>query len=310
MKKLLMVGMMSAMLVGLAACGSDADSKSAEPDKATPKTEEKEVAKKAETTKQDVNSDTDANKQTEEKQDKESTTAKEDTPTTEKAEEKTSEPAAQNDTTKATPDTDTAKTEEKTPEQKQAAAAGAFSLTPAGFKQSAVAPKTGGTVSLVYLNTTPETADFGPLKVTVKQYKLESVTGANKKMDPYSPESYLANQDGFVVTADVVIENTSASNINYLAERIQINGGGISKGASLENFVPTAYQLSGSATSHNIFLAKSKREGAITYMLNKDNYYTLVHLTKLVVPNPNDFADKALPVKTTKAIDLDFRITE
>ncbi|MBC2117365.1 DUF5068 domain-containing protein [Listeria booriae] len=308
MKKLLMVGMMSAMLVGLAACGSDADSKSAESDKATPKTEEKEVAKKAETTKQDVNSDTDANKQTEEKQDKESTTAKEDTPTTEKAEEKTSEPAAQNDTTKET--TDTAKTEEKTPEQKQAATAGAFSLTPAGFKQSAVAPKTGGTVSLVYLNTTPETADFGPLKVTVKQYKLESVAGANKKMDPYSPESYLANQDGFVVTADVVIENTSASNINYLAERIQINGGGISKGASLENFVPTAYQLSGSATSHNIFPAKSKREGAITYMLNKDNYYTLVHLTKLVVPNPNDFADKALPVKTTKAIDLDFRITE
>lgn len=242
---------------------------------------------------------------------------KKETPATQKAEEKTSESEAQSDTTKETPDTakaeekTEAKTEEKSPEQKQAVApTGTFSLTPAGFKQSAVAPKTGGTVSLVYLNTTPETADFGPLKVTIKQYKLESVTGSNKKMDPYSPESYLANQDGFVVTADVVIENTSASNINYLAERIQINGGGISKGASLENFVPTAYQLSGSATSHNIFPAKSKREGAITYMLNKENYYTLVHLTKLVVPNPNEFADKALPVKTTKAIDLDFRITE
>ncbi|WP_051999203.1 DUF5068 domain-containing protein [Listeria cornellensis] len=129
-------------------------------------------------------------------------------------------------------------------------------------------------------------------------------------MDPYSPESYLANQDGFVVTADVIVENTTASNINYLAERIQINGGGISKGASLENFVPTAYQLSGSPSAHNMFPAKSKREGAITYMLNKENYYTLVHLTKLIVPNPNDFAEKALPTKTTKTIDLDFRITE
>lgn len=129
-------------------------------------------------------------------------------------------------------------------------------------------------------------------------------------MDPYSPESYLANQDGFVVTADVIVENTSASSINYLAERIQINGGGISKGASLENFVPTAYQLSGNTAAHNIFPAKSKREGAITYMLNKDNYYTLVHLTKLIVPNPNDFAEKPLATKTPKAIDLDFRITE
>lgn len=298
MKKLLMVGTMSVMVLGLAACGSGADSKSSESEEQTPKTEEKQVTKETDKAKQDVNSSEDTKEQTEATQDKEVTT-QEDVPTTEDTQEKEGE-ATTPDQKVETPETD----------KKTATTTAAFSLSADGFKRSAVAPKTGGTVSLVYLNTTSQTADFGPLKVTVKQYKLESVTGANKKMDPYSPESYLANQDGFVVTADVIVENTTASNINYLAERIQINGGGISKGASLENFVPTAYQLSGSPSAHNMFPAKSKREGAITYMLNKQNYYTLVHLTKLTVPNPNDFAEKALPTKTTKAIDLDFRITE
>ncbi|TDR54778.1 DUF5068 domain-containing protein [Paenilisteria rocourtiae] len=304
MKKLLMVGTMSVLVFGLAACGSGADSKSSESGEQATKTEEKQETKKEETAKQDVNSSEEAKDKTEAKQDKEVTT-KEDVPTGEDTQEKEAE-ATTPDKATETPKKDTTKKSAEAIAPK----AGNFSLSAEGFKQSAVAPKTGGTVSLVYLNTTPETADFGPLKVTVKQYKLESVTGANKKMDPYSPESYLANQDGFVVTADVIIENTSASNVNYLAERIQINGGGISKGASLENFVPTAYQLSGSPSAHNIFPAKSKREGAITYMLNKQNYYTLVHLTKLAVPNPNDFAEKALPTKTAKAIDLDFRITE
>ncbi|MBA3927858.1 DUF5068 domain-containing protein [Listeria rustica] len=303
MKKLLMVGTMSVMIFGLAACGSGADSKSSGSEEQTPKTEEKQVTKETDEAKQDVNSSEDTKEKTDAKQDKEEVTTEEDAPATEDTQVKEEEAT--------TPDqkVETSKTEIA---KKPAAAAttAAFSLSTDGFKQSAVAPKTGGTVSLVYLNTTPQTADFGPLKVTVKQYKLESVTGANKKMDPYSPESYLANQDGFVVTADVIVENTTANNINYLAERIQINGGGISKGASLENFVPTAYQLSGSPSAHNIFPAKTKREGTITYMLNKQNYYTLVHLTKLVVPNPNDFAEKALPTKTTKAIDLDFRITE
>ncbi|WP_118907654.1 DUF5068 domain-containing protein [Listeria weihenstephanensis] len=305
MKKLLMVGTMSVMMLGLAACGSEADSKSAESDKATPTTEEKQVQKEEvkQEAKQDVNSD-------------DSTTKKEDIAKDEEAtkntETTTDAPDTKKETVTVKPKTETPKTEEKTTvEQKPAATTTAgFSLTPEGFKQSAVAPKTGGTVALINLNTQPQTADFGPLKVTVKQYKVESVTGANKKMDPYSPESYLANQDGFVVTADVIIENTTTSNINYLAERIQINGGGVSKGASLENFVPTAYQLSGSTASQTTFPAKSKREGAITYMLNKENYYTLVHLTKLVVPNPNDFAEKPLQTKTNKAIDLDFIITE
>lgn len=303
MKKLLMVGTMSVMVFGLAACGSGADSKSSESEEQTPKTEEKQVTKETDVAKQDVNSSEDTKEKTEAKQDKEEVTTEEDVPATEDTQVKEEE-ATTPDQKVETPKTETAKKPAAT------ATTAGFSLSADGFKQSAVAPKTGGTVSLVYLNTTPQTADFGPLKVTVKQYKLESVTGANKKMDPYSPESYLANQDGFVVTADVIVENTTASNINYLAERIQINGGGISKGASLENFVPTAYQLLGSPSAHNMFPAKSKREGAITYMLNKQNYYTLVHLTKLVVPNPNDFAEKALPTKTTKAIDLDFRITE
>ncbi|EUJ22675.1 hypothetical protein PGRAN_12004 [Listeria grandensis FSL F6-0971] len=298
MRRIAMLGVASIMLLGLAACGSGADSDNSKSDEATPKTEEKAAKKEEASTKQDVGSDSDAKDQTDAKQDKEEVTTKEDTPTTTDKEATTSDTPADN-----------SKTENKVAtEQKRTATT--FSLSADGFKQSAVASKTGGTVSLVYLNTTPQTADFGPLKVTVKQYKLESVTGANKKMDPYSPESYLANQDGFVVTADVIVENTSASSINYLAERIQINGGGISKGASLENFVPTAYQLSGNTAAHNIFPAKSKREGAITYMLNKDNYYTLVHLTKLIVPNPNDFAEKPLATKTPKAIDLDFRITE
>ncbi|MBC1458881.1 DUF5068 domain-containing protein [Listeria newyorkensis] len=303
MKKLLMVGTMSVMVLGLAACGSGADSKSSESEDQTPKTEEKQVTKETDTAKQDVNSNEDTKEKTEAKQDKEEVTTKEDTPATDDTTQAKEDEATTPDQKVETPKTETAK-------KPAAATTAAFSLSADGFKQSAVAPKTGGTVALVYLNTTPQTADFGPLKVTVKQYKLESVTGANKKMDPYSPESYLANQDGFVVTADVIVENTTASNINYLAERIQINGGGISKGASLENFVPTAYQLSGSPSAHNIFPAKTKREGAITYMLNKQNYYTLVHLTKLIVPNPNDFAEKPLTTKTTKAIDLDFRITE
>ncbi|WP_051999204.1 DUF5068 domain-containing protein [Listeria cornellensis] len=173
MKKLLMVGTMSVMILALAACGSGADSKSSESEEQAPKTEEKQA-------KQDVNSSEDTKEKTEVKQDKEEVTTKEDTPATDDTTPEKEEEATTPDQKVETPKTETAK-------KPVAATTAAFSLSADGFKQSAVAPKTGGTVSLVYLNTTPQTADFGPLKVTVKQYKLESVTGANKKNGPLQP---------------------------------------------------------------------------------------------------------------------------
>ncbi|ECL7895529.1 DUF5068 domain-containing protein [Listeria innocua] len=198
----------------------------------------------------------------------------------------------------------TQKAENKT-EKKAVPATSSISQTT--FNQSTTLPITGGNVTTVYNSTSPKMFFFGPLNITISKYKVESVVGSDKQIDAYSPESYLGRRDGYVVTLDVIIQNTTNSTISYKADHISLNGKGISKGGSLENFIPVDKQLNHTSV---VFPGMTKQEGYVTYMLNNEDYAKLKQGTTITANNPNDFNSPAVKGTTKGNITVNFPISK
>ncbi|HAO6504318.1 TPA: DUF5068 domain-containing protein, partial [Listeria monocytogenes] len=205
---------------------------------------------------------------------------------TEKAQEKTEDTSEKNEQPNKE---ETPQKAENNTEKKAVPATSSISQTT--FNQSTTLPITGGNVTTVYNSTSPKMFFFGPLNVTISKYKVESVVGSDKQIDAYSPESYLGRRDGYVVTLDVIIQNTTNSTVSYKADHISLNGKGISKGGSLENFIPVDKQLNHTSA---VFPKMAKQEGYITYMLNNEDYEKLKEDTTITANNPNDFNSPAI----------------
>lgn len=225
---------------------------------------------------------------------------------TEKAQEKTEDTSEKNEqpNKEETPQKAENNTEKNT-EKKAVPATSSISQTT--FNQSTTLPITGGNVTTVYNSTSPKMFFFGPLNVTISKYKVESVVGSDKQIDAYSPESYLGRRDGYVVTLDVIIQNTTNSTVSYKADHISLNGKGISKGGSLDNFIPVDKQLNHTSA---VFPKMAKQEGYITYMLNNEDYEKLKEDTTITANNPNDFNSPAIKGTTKGNITLNFPISK
>lgn len=221
---------------------------------------------------------------------------------TEKAQEKTEDTSEKNEQSNKE---ETPQKAEKNTEKKAVPATSSISQTT--FNQSTTLPITGGNVTTVYNSTSPKMFFFGPLNVTISKYKVESVVGSDKQIDAYSPESYLGRRDGYVVTLDVIIQNTTNSTVSYKADHISLNGKGISKGGSLENFIPVDKQLNHTSA---VFPKMAKQEGYITYMLNNEDYEKLKEDTTITANNPNDFNSPAIKGTTKGNITLNFPISK
>ncbi|EAD0723688.1 DUF5068 domain-containing protein [Listeria monocytogenes] len=221
---------------------------------------------------------------------------------TEKAQEKTEDTSEKNEQPNKE---ETPQKAEKNTEKKAVPATSSISQTT--FNQSTTLPITGGNVTTVYNSTSPKMFFFGPLNVTISKYKVESVVGSDKQIDAYSPESYLGRRDGYVVTLDVIIQNTTNSTVSYKADHISLNGKGISKGGSLENFIPVDKQLNHTSA---VFPKMAKQEGYITYMLNNEDYEKLKEDTTITANNPNDFNSPAIKGTTKGNITLNFPISK
>nr|WP_246414930.1 DUF5068 domain-containing protein [Listeria farberi] len=270
----------------LTACGSgDNDNPDKEAQKETSKNTEVEKNKSKEPKRKEA-----ADKSAEKAQEQ-----TEGTPEKNKASIKNEQPKKEEATQKS----------EKSTETKAVPAESSISL--ATFNKSATLPITGGNVTTVYTNTSPKMLFFGPLNITISKYKVESVTGSDKQIDAYSPESYLGRRDGYVITLDIIIQNTTNSTINYKADHISLNATGISKGGSLENFIPIDKQLN---HTREAFSGMTKQEGYITYMLNEEDYEKLKQDTTLIANNPNDFNSPAIKVTTKGNMSLKFPISK
>ncbi|ELU8148746.1 DUF5068 domain-containing protein [Listeria monocytogenes] len=221
---------------------------------------------------------------------------------TEKAQEKTEDTSEKNEQPNKE---ETPQKAEKNTEKKAVPATSSISQTT--FNQSTTLPITGGNVTTVYNSTSPKMFFFGPLNVTISKYKVESVVSSDKQIDAYSPESYLGRRDGYVVTLDVIIQNTTNSTVSYKADHISLNGKGISKGGSLENFIPVDKQLNHTSA---VFPKMAKQEGYITYMLNNEDYEKLKEDTTITANNPNDFNSPAIKGTTKGNITLNFPISK
>lgn len=221
---------------------------------------------------------------------------------TEKAQEKTEDTSEKNEQPNKE---ETPQKAENNTEKKAVPATSSISQTT--FNQSTTLPITGGNVTTVYNSTSPKMFFFGPLNVTISKYKVESVVGSDKQIDAYSPESYLGRRDGYVVTLDVIIQNTTNSTVSYKADHISLNGKGISKGGSLENFIPVDKQLNHTSA---VFPKMAKQEGYITYMLNNEDYEKLKEDTTITANNPNDFNSPAIKGTTKGNITLNFPISK
>ncbi|AIS62318.1 MULTISPECIES: DUF5068 domain-containing protein [Listeria] len=269
----------------LTACGTDNDEKKAEPKETdVAKNDMNENSNKKATEKTNENEQGQTDKSSEKEQEQPSETI----------EKKTDEATGTNGTEK----------KESKPVQ-QTAAVSSISLSE--FNESATSPITGGEVTTVYTGTNPKYAFFGPLNITISKYKVESVAGSDKQIDAYSPESYLGRRDGYVITLDVIVENTTNSTITYKTDRMSLTGKDISKGASKENFIPTERILNNSSDE---FPSMTKKEGYISYMLNQEDYDKLKQSTKLTANNPNDFNSPAIEGSVKGNITLDFLINK
>ncbi|EAC9076980.1 DUF5068 domain-containing protein [Listeria monocytogenes] len=221
---------------------------------------------------------------------------------TEKVQEKTEDTSEKNEQPNKE---ETPQKAEKNTEKKAVPATSSISQTT--FNQSTTLPITGGNVTTVFNSTSPKMFFFGPLNVTISKYKVESVVGSDKQIDAYSPESYLGRRDGYVVTLDVIIQNTTNSTVSYKADHIALNGKGISKGGSLENFIPVDKQLNHTSA---VFPKMAKQEGYITYMLNNEDYEKLKEDTTITANNPDDFNSPAIKGTTKGNITLNFPISK
>lgn len=268
----------------LTACGTDDNEKKANQ-------KETEVAKKETNDKSNKKA---ADQTTEKEPDQIDKTKEKEQTQTDKSTEKKSE--------EDNNETDAAKESEAV---KPTAATSTISLNE--FNESATLPITGGVVTTVFTGTNPKIAVFGPLNITISKYRVESVVGSDKEIDAYSPESYLGRRDGYVITLDVIVENTTNSTIVYKTDHTLLNGTGISKGASKENFIPNDKILNNSSDE---FLGKSKKEGYITYMLNQEDFDKLKQSTTLTANNPNDFNSPAISGTIKGNITLEFPISK
>lgn len=287
MKKISLIMLVIGLSI-LTACGTSDNDKKVEE-------KETEVAKK-ETNKE---SNKKAADDTAEK-DQEQTNKTTEQEQTDKAEENSS--ADDQTTSDEENKTETEKETETTPPK-----AATSAISQSEFAESATLPITGGTVTTVYTGTNPQQAFFGPLNITISKYKVESVVGSDKQIDAYSPESYLGRRDGYVITLDVIIENTTNATIDYKADRMLLNGKNISNGGSKENFVPNDKMLNNSSDE---FPSMSKKEGYITYMLNQEDFDKLKQSTTLTVSNPNEYNSPAIDVTEKGNITLNFPISK
>ncbi|MBC1968920.1 DUF5068 domain-containing protein [Listeria sp. FSL L7-0233] len=166
----------------------------------------------------------------------------------------------------------------------------AFSLSATGFKTSNVSSVLGGTVTTTYLSSSPSFEKiFEYLTIEVNQYKVEHVVGANKSVSASNPESYLANKNGYVITLDLSIKNTSSKDKMYKADQITLVGANEFVGGSLDNFVPSNFHLIGSKADPNIFTAGKTARGLLTFTMTEDVYNDLAADSKIGVPNPDKF---------------------
>ncbi|ACK39907.1 DUF5068 domain-containing protein [Listeria monocytogenes] len=166
----------------------------------------------------------------------------------------------------------------------------AFSLSTSGFKTSNVSSVLGGTVTTTYLSSSPSFEKiFENLTIEVNQYKVEHVVGANKAVSASNPESYLANKNGYVITLDISVKNTSSKDKMYKADQITLIGANEFVGGSLDNFVPSNFHLIGSKADPNIFTAGKTARGLLTFTMTESVYNDLAADSKIGVPNPDKF---------------------
>lgn len=165
-----------------------------------------------------------------------------------------------------------------------------FSLSTSGFKTSNVAPVLGGNVTTTYLSSTPSFQKiFQNLTIEINQYKVEHVVNADKNVSASNPESFLANKNGYVITLDISIKNTSTKDKMYKADQISLVGANEFAGGSLDNFVPSNYHLIGSKSDPYNFTAGKTARGLLTFTMTEDVYNDIASNPKIGVPNPDKF---------------------
>ncbi|EAE8347214.1 DUF5068 domain-containing protein [Listeria monocytogenes] len=183
-----------------------------------------------------------------------------------------------------------AKNNSSATDKNSSSATPAFSLSSTGFKTSNVSSVLGGTVTTTYLSSAPSFEKiFENLTIEVNQYKVEHVVGANKAVSASNPESYLANKNGYVITLDISVKNTSSKDKMYKADQITLIGANEFVGGSLDNFVPSNFHLIGSKADPNIFTAGKTARGLLTFTMTEAVYNDLATDSKIGVPNPDKF---------------------
>ncbi|MBC6297203.1 DUF5068 domain-containing protein [Listeria sp. FSL L7-1517] len=181
-------------------------------------------------------------------------------------------------------------TDSTSPENNENETTPTFSLSTTGFKYSNVKPVLGGTVTTTYLSSSPSFQKiFQNLTIEINQYKVEHVVDANKTVNASNPESYLANKNGYVITLDLSIKNTSTKDKMYKADQISLVGANEFVGGSLDNFIPTNFHLLGSKADPYIFTAGKTARGLLTFTMTEALYNDLAMDPKIGVPNPDKF---------------------
>lgn len=270
MKKWMVIISIISLVILLGACGKD-DNEKKQAEKTTtesttekPESSSKETNKATETKKKDTTDSSDKAATTD---DKESTAPKEEKKETSKS-------------------TDT-KTQEK---PKSPAKTEAFSFLTSGFKVSTVKSILGGDVTTTYLSSSKSfQKDFEALTFFINQYKVEHVVNSTKEVSASSPESYLANKNGYVVTLDISIKNNSTKDKMYKADQISLLGASKSVGGSLDNFVPSDFHLSGSSSDPYNFTAGKTARGLLTFTMDEATYNDLAKDSQIGVPDPSRF---------------------
>lgn len=269
MKKWITIISIVSILALLGACGNDENTEKEKVDKTTTDT----TAKKAKSTPKETNETADTKKN--ETADKATTTDSNETKTTVPKENK-----------KASAPTNSSKTEapkSTTPKE-------AFSLSASGFKVSNVQPVLGGEVTTTYLSSSKSfQKDFESLTLSINQYKVEHVVGANKEVSTSNPESYLANKNGYVITLDISIKNRATTDKMYKADQISLLGSSKSVGGSLDNFVPSSFHLSGSSADPYNFSAGKTARGLLTFTMDEETYNNIAKNSQIGVPDPSRF---------------------
>ncbi|WP_163652476.1 DUF5068 domain-containing protein [Listeria sp. PSOL-1] len=286
MKKVSLVSLLLLLSLFAVACGNKSEDKSKSSSESTPKESQKNE--------QNSNKDSDESKKEEQKS------------STDNSQEEQKQADSKNNKTNDSADANQTNEDNKAAKQK---AATSFSLSTEGFKVSNLLPVVGGTVRTAYLNSTPALKkDFGNLVFEINQYKVEHVKNATKQVPQTTPESYLAKREGYLVTIDLTVKNKTSKNIMYKPDMINIKSATQSAGGSMDNFVPSAFHLSGSKDPYQFLAGKSTR-GLVTYMLDVPKYNALKKETKIVLPNPNSIDSNSPKSTDSKDAVLNFKIS-